>query len=205
MKAMSAEPRAMSNGKSPFVKGGSDTRQSAPHSRRPALSCGGLASRVASQRGFLHASLMAHRASLLLPALLCLAAPGLHAATTANPKALPIAQAILNYLYNLPNHPDKRVVSGQFDWWNSAPEEAEFTNVHTQTGHWPGIFAVTFNYGDGETNQDKISVAIDHWNHGGIVSVWPGTLGYGQTVNPDLGNINVTDAITPGTPSYPTS
>jgi len=127
----------------------------------------------------------------------------------ANPNAMPEATQILNYLANLPNGSDNRVISGQYaghaggGWYKY---DLYVTALQAQTGQWVGI--IERDYGSCEELGWDYTAAnetlISHWNGGGLVSInWhvhnPWT---GGSYRDMTGASNLRECITPGTAAY---
>jgi len=103
----------------------------------------------------------------------------------ANPNTNETARALLRYLHDLPNRPNKRVISGQrlHDFYG---DDARYTppttnhplgQVFNKTGQWPGIVSAEYtNWRYSGTNQRVIwrelnPVLIDYWKKGGLVEL----------------------------------
>ncbi len=127
---------------------------------------------------------------------------------TANPNALPEAQAILQFFETLPSRSADRVVSGQFIGHPHPgivdAYDQYVTQLHSQTGDWVGMVGADYDRLSEGTTVDLSVVnqlLIDHWNKGGLVTVswhalnpWTGGGARDTTVNGTF-----LDLITPGT------
>lgn len=117
---------------------------------------------------------------LLLVSLLSLGAAPLYA-VPADPDASPATVALHQYLTNLPNQPDHRLISGQWGGWRGmeAKALARQERIHDRTGHYPGLWGnlawdttkpptlpQTFTL-----TPTTIKNTIDWWNQGGLVEI----------------------------------
>lgn len=114
-------------------------------------------------------------------------------------------QGLLNYFNGLPGRSDLRVVSGQSMRHQDVPDLQEAQTIFNQTGQWVGLIGQEYTRGDGTINYAGAnSVLTNYWNQGGLVSV------HAHFKNPTTGggafdpNVNFTDLLTPGTPTYNT-
>ena len=117
---------------------------------------------------------------LLLVSLLSLGTAPVHA-VPADPDASPATAALHNYLTNLPNQPDHRLISGQWGGWRGmeAKALARQERIHERTGHYPGLWGNTaWNTTKPPTlpqtfssTPTTIKNTIDWWNQGGLVEI----------------------------------
>ncbi|WP_283843580.1 glycosyl hydrolase [Kitasatospora humi] len=117
-------------------------------------------------------------AALVLPLPAGVAAPAAAAtaATPADPQATPAASQELNWLAQLPNRADHRVLSGFFGGYSgstfSADEKvaSQLSTVRSTTGQTPGLVAC--DYGAGSTIDTSCNAGLIDWaRQGGLVSV----------------------------------
>jgi len=115
----------------------------------------------------------------------------------ANPNTNETARALLRYLHDLPNRPNKRVISGQrlHDFYGDQGRYRPPTTNHPlgqvfdKTGQWPGIVSAEYaNWHYSGTNQKVIwrevnPVLIDYWNKGGLVELHFHPIGPSGTIN----------------------
>jgi mannan endo-1,4-beta-mannosidase len=115
-------------------------------------------------------------------------------AQTADPLASSKAQAVLNYLTNLPNRTDNRVVAGQFE-----DDTSNFGNIFRTTGEYPGLLGRDYSWSSvTAVNTD----AANQSNNGGLVSITnhfgnPATGGNAW----DTSSVDLAQLITAGTTS----
>lgn len=161
-----------------------------------------------------------------LPVLLalCFAALGLilplafarppQLSTPANPKATAEATAVLRYLNALSTDQIPGVISGQMSGHGDGLVNEfaiEIEGLHQQTGKWPGILAIDYEF-DQRYSRQRLAAAnrilIDYWNQGGLIAInwgpvnpwndkgnWPFDFDFNASVNFD-------ELLTPGTPTY---
>jgi mannan endo-1,4-beta-mannosidase len=117
----------------------------------------------------------------------------------ADPLASLKTQEVLDYLKNLPNFPDKRVLSGQFGW-----DTEEVDALYQTFGKYPALIGRDYLdfQADLATPPDFATANADliaHWNAGGLV-----TMSY-HFINPvgvspwDTTYVDIPQLITPGT------
>src|SRR5438067_7369961 len=107
-------------------------------------------------------------------ALLVLAsAQAAHALEPANPKTNHKAREILNYLANLPNHREKRLVSGQFTNFGSGARLRDCETAFKTTGHWPAMIGLDYaEFRTGGLDYANVNrLAIDYAQNGGLVTI----------------------------------
>jgi mannan endo-1,4-beta-mannosidase len=132
-------------------------------------------------------------------------------AAPANGNANPTARAILNYLYQLPNQGQNRVISGQFGSYGDGTTYATAANqlqaVFNKTGQWPGVTGMdcATPAGMGEV----VRYLTDKWNEGYLVNLschfrnpWTGgsATDTGASASEPYNRRNVRQLITPGAP-----
>jgi len=108
--------------------------------------------------------------STLFCAAACLAAdPG----AAANTNASPNARAVLKYFHDISRRTDKRLVSGQFTDFGPGASLRLMEDIHTKTGHWPGLLGADYaDFGKGGLLCDKANAAaIAWWRQGGLVTI----------------------------------
>lgn len=98
----------------------------------------------------------------------------------ANPHTTPTAQAVLQYLWQLPRQATKRLISGQVMDGASAPP---LERIHVRFGKWVGIVGAEYSNwkpwpGPFPPNppqrilwREKNPYLIDYWNKGGLVTL----------------------------------
>jgi len=95
------------------------------------------------------------------------------AAPASDPQASSKTQAVLDYLTNLPNRSDKRVISGQNTGVNYVTDNL-IENIHTATGKYPGLVGVDYFYANNSTtnnqiiawsNANSLITIHHHWNN----------------------------------------
>jgi mannan endo-1,4-beta-mannosidase len=125
-------------------------------------------------------------------------------ATPANPNVIPAARAILDYLHQLPNQSQGRVISGQFGAYGSGEDydsaARSLQAVFNQTGQWPGMTGMDCMMEDGMG--EVVRYLTDMWNQGYLVNLSchfrnPWTGGSSSDLG---GNGNLRNLITPGAP-----
>ena len=141
------------------------------------------------------------------------------AVQTANPNASVAAQAVLAYLYDLPNGDENRVISGQFgaygDGTSRATAEEQLQLIFDQSGLMPALTGMDYQRWDINNMNDfsePNGFLIDQWNAGMLVNVsWhagnPWTGGTSNDwENPDTENPwdsrPVGELVVPGTPAH---
>ena len=91
----------------------------------------------------------------------------------ANPKVIPKARSILNYLESLPQQAEKRLLSGQFTSYGPTASLAECQSIINQCGHWPAITG--FDYADFSTGTLETKTvnqyAKEYSRAGGLVTI----------------------------------
>jgi mannan endo-1,4-beta-mannosidase len=99
-------------------------------------------------------------------------------AQTANPNASVTAQAVLAFLYDLPNRDENRVISGQFgaygDGTSRATAEEQLKEIFNQSGLTPALTGMDYQRWDLNNMNDFTepnSFLIDQWNAGMLVNV----------------------------------
>jgi mannan endo-1,4-beta-mannosidase len=94
-------------------------------------------------------------------------------ARPANPAATPRVGAVLDYFQSLEKKTDRRVVSGQFSDFGPGATVKLMVEIHTLTGHWPGMLGVDYAHfaKGGLTWEAPNRAAIDYWRDGGLVTV----------------------------------
>lgn len=117
---------------------------------------------------------------LLLASLLGLGTAPVYA-SPADPHASPATVALHNYLTNLPNQPDHRLISGQWGNWRGmeARALARQERIHDHTGHYPGLWGnIAWNTTKPPTlpqtfnlTPTTIKNTIKWWNQGGLVEI----------------------------------
>lgn len=127
--------------------------------------------------GELMRSLVIH---VFLASLLGLGAASVYA-TPADLDASPPTVALHNYLTNLPDQSDHRLISGQWGDWHGMERRAlaRQERIHDRTGQYPGLWgntawnttkpptlAQTFNL-----TLTTIKNTINWWNQGGLVEI----------------------------------
>ena len=124
----------------------------------------------------------------------------------ANPNANEKAKAILNYLEQLPNKADKRVVSGQFTNFGAGASLVLFKETFAKTGHWPAMLGVDYaDFGRGGlTTKTATALCTDFWNQGGLVTI---SAHLYNPMNPKGGGLRdkgvaIADIIKPGSDTY---
>lgn len=135
----------------------------------------------------------------ILGILIVLAMVPCLALAAADPLATPKTQEVLDYLKNLPNFPDNRVLSGQFGW-----DTEEVDDLYQTFGKYPALIGRDYLdfQADFATPPDFATPNADliaHWNAGGLV-----TMSY-HFINPvgvspwDTTYVDIPQLITPGT------
>lgn len=139
--------------------------------------------------------------ALSLVCVLCsVYAYGQVAVTPSNPNALPAVKQVLNYLNDLPNRQDNRVISGQ---WSSVSDYDKYiTSIYNSTGKWIALLGVD-DLGYGSEASWQSPKLIEHWNNGGLISIsyyvknpWTG----GEQCDLNIGDLS--DLYTPGNSAY---
>ena len=103
---------------------------------------------------------------------------GVTSSVTANPNALPEAQAIMRYLRSLPARHDKKVVSGQFESWGTdvkplSDSRNYVTIIHEKTGKWVGLVGVIYAAAKGVLYTEQPNdLCKEFWRKGGLVQVF---------------------------------
>jgi mannan endo-1,4-beta-mannosidase len=140
-------------------------------------------------------------------------------AQTANANASPAAQAVLAYLYDLPNRGENRVISGQFgaygDGTSRATAEEQLKRIFDQSGLTPGLTGMDYQRWDMNNQNDFTepnSFLISQWNAGLLVNVswhannpWTGgpSTDWENTATEDPYDTRpVRELITPGNAAY---
>jgi len=134
--------------------------------------------------------------------------------STANPNASPAAQAVLQYLWELPTHSTNRVIAGQFgaygDGADAATSTARLQKIFDETGKWIGLTGMDYHTWD-INHYNKLAIPnaylIEQWQAGSLVTIsWhainPWTSGESNDWEYPKGSINtpvVRELITPGT------
>ncbi|MDO8522827.1 MAG: glycosyl hydrolase [bacterium] len=112
-------------------------------------------------------------------------------------------QGLINYLNQLSNNPNSRLISAAFLNFSASLDNPQITTaqaVFNLTGQWPGLVQARYN---GSWQVDEFpqpqyvnQALIDYWNHGGLVEIMDS--GSNPITNRATQNLNV--AYTPGTP-----
>jgi hypothetical protein len=109
----------------------------------------------------------------------------------ANPNASEDARKVLAYLYNLPNQPEHRIISGHFCGGSVGPNDKvdqgfyqfslqEVAELHELTGQWVGLIGGDYCAGFFDSPnplenlmyyKDMNRLIIDYWNAGGLIAI----------------------------------
>ena len=94
----------------------------------------------------------------------------------ANPKTNAKARAILNYLQQLPERADKRLLSGQFNGCGpGAAKPDRCQEIHEKTGRWPAMIGLDYaDFSQGGTGLEYKTVnrvAVEYARQGGLVTL----------------------------------
>jgi len=103
--------------------------------------------------------------------------------TPANPDATPAATSVLRFLCELPERDNNRVLSGQHCGRGTEVQslyQEYIVKVHEDTAHWIAMAGTDYGRGRNDTDvpdrRAANQVLINHWNHGGLVTVtWHGS------------------------------
>jgi mannan endo-1,4-beta-mannosidase len=126
-------------------------------------------------------------------------------ARTANPKALSDARAVLAYLREAPQRPDRRIVTGQFIGGGKFSGLKEINKIHDKTGKWLGMIGNDYalmHAADITGNK----YLLEYWEQGGLVTVSfhalnPNTHRFASVKNR---NVDIRDLFNPETKAYRT-
>jgi mannan endo-1,4-beta-mannosidase len=97
--------------------------------------------------------------------------------TPANPNATNEAKQVLNYLGNLPNNAENRVISGQHLWHGLCCTETGYNdyvaNLKNKTGKWVGLIGVDYGVKSTPSQIDSTNrnVLIPWWESGGLITI----------------------------------
>lgn len=138
-------------------------------------------------------------------------APGRSGAGTSDPRAIPNACALLEWLRALPSKRERRVLSGQDIGAADGPQGYNdyVLALRERTGKWPAMIGTDYWTGrDEAVFQDadrKTRLLAGYWEAGGLVTVYahlgnPWTAGGAWDVSTASGSY--ADAYTPDTPAY---
>jgi mannan endo-1,4-beta-mannosidase len=125
-------------------------------------------------------------------------------AAPANPNTTASARAILDYLHQLPNQTQGKIISGQFGAYGSGENYASAAGslqaVFNKTGQWPGMTGMDCMMEDGMG--EVVRYLTDMWNQGYLVNLSchfknPWTGGGSSDLG---GNGNLRNLITAGAP-----
>jgi len=118
-------------------------------------------------------------------------------AAPADPNASSKAQSVLSYLAGLPNRPDKKVISGQFDGWNGGITN-DVQTIFNNTGKWVGIIGLSYTFGTDVTAVNALASQYSAGN--GLVDM---SIHLYNPVNGTWDNktpVDLTAAVTAGNP-----
>lgn len=144
------------------------------------------------------------RGRLLLLFFLIIFPVTVFAAPAADPQASSKTQGVLDYLTNLPNRSDNRVVSGQHtQMWDNLIQ-----NIYASTGKYPGLVGVDYFYENNSStnnqiiawsNANSLVTIMHHWNNPVTGSMSSPNQGTGAGTAWDTTNVDFTQLTTSGT------
>lgn len=89
-----------------------------------------------------------------------------------NPNATAQAKQVLNWLANLPNRTNNRVISGQhaaaWDFVNNY--DKYITSVYQESGKWIALVGADYGFATWD-EPGQNSKLIEHWNNGGLITL----------------------------------
>lgn len=169
---------------------------------------------INGETGFVHSSLLRPRSPDMPP-------PATVEPSTsrqpANPNATVQAAAVLDYLYELPERRDKRVIAGQFgaygDGTSRETAEKQLQKVFDQSGEWPALTGMDYArwMDDGDFTEPN-GFLIDQWQQGALVNIsWHAANPWTNGSSNDWQNVatsnpydtrSVRELTTPGSAAY---
>jgi len=121
---------------------------------------------------------------------------------TANPNASEDSKRLLNWISNLPNRTDTRVISGQHAGSSSFERQYQthIVDLSVRTGKYVGLMGLDLAWMDRNHATDwpeALPIIIDYWNQKGLISIsW-------EAPNPaGSGIVNMAQLTTPGNATY---
>lgn len=120
-------------------------------------------------------TILLQRALCALLSTLIITTTGLAAnpGSSANSNASPDARSVLKYFQDVSKRTEKRLISGQFTDFGPGASLRLMEDIHTKTGHSPGLLGADYaDFRKGGLVCDKANAAaIAWWRQGGLVTI----------------------------------